>query len=112
MDTQSSWFRLLSVVLLAAAVVTLAAPARAEAMDPRLILVIATGVGAVVLIVAYLVVASTRDSRATDLQSAYTGCMESEAAGPMGCGPMPQESTAPAPVPASEDPPATSTQGQ
>ena len=63
MTIHSSWSRMLSVILLVALAVTLATPARAEALEPFVIIGIATAAVAVFVLVIYLVVASSSDSR-------------------------------------------------
>lgn len=69
----------MSAVLLAALVVTLATPARAEALEPFIIIGIATVAVAVFIVVVYLIVASASDSRgaaATDVR--WMACDESD----------------------------------
>lgn len=65
---------------------TLAAPAPAQAMDPQLMMAMASAAGAIALLVGYLIVANSREKqRAASLEGIYT-CSEREASGPMGCG--------------------------
>lgn len=86
MERRAPWFQVLAVVLLVVGVVTLAAPAPAQAMDPQLILALASAAGAVALIVGYLIVANARDKqRGASLEGIYA-CTSGEANGPMGCG--------------------------
>jgi hypothetical protein len=86
MARHASWFQLIALVLVVIGLVTLATPAPARAMDPRLILAIASAAGALALIGGYLIVASGREKqRAASLEEAYA-CGEREASGPMGCG--------------------------
>jgi hypothetical protein len=54
---------MMSAILLAALVVTLATPARAEALEPFIIIGLATVAVAVLVVVVYLIVASASDSR-------------------------------------------------
>lgn len=86
MERHAPWFQVLAVVLLVVGLVTLAAPAPAQAMDPQLILALASAAGAIALIVGYLIVANGREKqRAASLEGIYA-CSGSEANGPMGCG--------------------------
>jgi hypothetical protein len=86
MERHASWFQVVAVVLLAVGLVTLAAPAPAEAMDPQLILALASAAGAIALIVGYLIVANAREKqRGASLEGIYA-CGDQEASGPMGCG--------------------------
>ena len=86
MERHTSWFQLLAVVLVVIGLATLAAPAPAHAMDPQLILALASTAGAIALVVGYLIVANGRESkRAASLEGIYA-CSGSEANGPMGCG--------------------------
>jgi len=85
MERHAPWFQLLAVVLVVVGLVTLAAPTPAHAMDPQLILALASAAGAVALVVGYLIVANNRESkRAASLEGVYA-CTNSEASGPMGC---------------------------
>ena len=85
MERHTPWFQLVAVVLVLVGLMTLAAPAPAHAMDPQLILAMASAAGAIALIVGYLIVANSRDrQRAASLEGIYT-CADQEAAGPMGC---------------------------
>lgn len=86
MERHAAWFQLVAVVLVVVGMVTLAAPAPAHAMDPQLILAMASAAGAIALIVGYLIVANGREkNRAASLEGVYA-CGEREASGPMGCG--------------------------
>ena len=86
MERHAPWFQLVAVVLAVVGLVTLAAPAPAQAMDPQLILALASAAGAIALIVGYLIVANGREKqRAASLEGIYA-CSSSEANGPMGCG--------------------------
>jgi hypothetical protein len=86
MERHAPWFQLLAVALVVVGLATLAAPAPAHAMDPQLILALASTAGAIALIVGYLIVANGRESkRAASLEGIYA-CGNSEADGPMGCG--------------------------
>jgi hypothetical protein len=85
MERRAPWFQLVVVVLAVVGLVTLAAPAPAQAMDPQLILALASAAGAIALIVGYLIVANGRErQRAGSLEGVYA-CSGSEANGPMGC---------------------------
>ena len=85
MERHTPWFQLVAVVLVLVGLLTLAAPGPAHAMDPQLILAMASAAGAIALIVGYLIVANSRDrQRAASLEGIYT-CADQEAAGPMGC---------------------------
>jgi len=85
MERHAPWFQLLAVGLVVVGLVSLGAPAPAQAMDPQLILALASAAGAVALIVGYLIVANGREKqRAASLEGAYA-CSGSEANGPMGC---------------------------
>jgi len=85
MERHAHWFQLVAVVLVVVGLVTLVAPAPAHAMDPQLILALASAAGAVALVVGYLIVANNRESkRAASLEGVYA-CTNSEASGPMGC---------------------------
>jgi hypothetical protein len=101
MERHAPWFRLLAVLLVTVGLITLAAPAPAHAMDPQLILALASAAGAVALVVGYLIVANSREKqRAASLEGVYA-CAEREASGPMGCGgPASREPAAVAAVPA------------
>ena len=86
MERHATWFQLVAVVLVVVGMATLAAPAPAHAMDPQLILAMASAAGAIALIVGYLIVSNGRDKqKAASLEGIYT-CGEREASGPMGCG--------------------------
>jgi hypothetical protein len=86
MERHAPWFQVLAVVLLVVGFVTLAAPAPVQAMDPQLILALASAAGAVALIVGYLIVANGREKqRGASLEGIYA-CTSGEATGPMGCG--------------------------
>ncbi|HSE05182.1 MAG TPA: hypothetical protein VLK35_13600 [Methylomirabilota bacterium] len=86
MERHARWFQLVAAVLVVVGLLTLAAPAPAQAMDPQLILALASTAGAIALIVGYLIVANGREKeRAASLEGIYR-CSDQEAAGPMGCG--------------------------
>ena len=86
MERHARWFQLVAAVLVVVGLLTLAAPAPAQAMDPQLILALASTAGAIALIVGYLIVANARDKeRVASLEGIYT-CSDQEAASPMGCG--------------------------
>lgn len=86
MERHTPWFQLVAVLLVMVGLFTLAAPAPAHAMDPQLMLAMASAAGAIALIVGYLIVANGREKqRAASLEGIYT-CADREASGPMGCG--------------------------
>lgn len=86
MERHASWFQLIAIVLVVVGLVGLAVPEPAHAMDPRLILALASAAGAIALIVGYLVVSNGREKqRSASLEGVYT-CTEREASSPMGCG--------------------------
>lgn len=98
MERHTPWFQLVAIVLMVIGLVTLAAPEPAHAMDPQLILAMASAAGAIALIVGYLIVANGREKqRAASLEGIYT-CGDHEASGPMGCGTPGSGKTAPAAV--------------
>ena len=86
MERHTAWCQLVAVVLVAVGLVTLAAPAPAQAMDPQLIMALASTAGAIALVIGYLIVANGREKqRAASLEGIYA-CSGAEANGPMGCG--------------------------
>ena len=86
MKRHTPWIQLVAVVLMVVGLVTLAAPAPAHAMDPQLMLALASAAGAIALIVGYLIVANGRErQRGATLEGIYA-CGDQEASGPMGCG--------------------------
>jgi len=110
MKRHTPWIQFVAVVLVIVGLVTLAAPAPAHAMDPQLMLALASAAGAIALIVGYLIVANGRErQRAASLEGIYT-CGDREASGPMGCGGPGSSDSAPVAVAtaaASESPMAT-----
>ena len=86
MERHTRWFQLVAIVLVVVGLIALAAPEPAHAMDPQLILAMASAAGAIALIVGYLIVANGREkNKAASLEGVYA-CREREASGPMGCG--------------------------
>ena len=86
MERHTPWFQLVAIVLAVIGLITLAVPEPAHAMDPQLILAMASAAGAIALIVGYLIVANGREkNKAASLEGVYA-CREREASGPMGCG--------------------------
>jgi hypothetical protein len=86
MERHTPWFQIVAIVLVVIGLITLAAPEPAHAMDPQLILALASAAGAIALIVGYLIVANGREkNKAASLEGVYA-CREREASGPMGCG--------------------------
>lgn len=111
MERRTPWFQVMAVVLVTVGLLTLAAPAPVHAMDPQLVMAMASAAGAIALIVGYLIVANGRDKqRQASLEGIYT-CHDREASGPMGCGGpgsgKPTASAAFAPAAAPESPMAT-----
>jgi hypothetical protein len=81
MTTHGSAIRLIAVVLAVVLMVTFAAPARAEAVDPFTIMAIAGAAVVVVILVVYLIVASTKGKRmdeSLERQPVMIACVESE----------------------------------
>jgi energy-converting hydrogenase Eha subunit C len=86
MERHTPWFQIVAIALVVIGLITLAAPEPAHAMDPQLILALASAAGAIALIVGYLIVANGREkNKAASLEGVYA-CREREASGPMGCG--------------------------
>jgi hypothetical protein len=101
MERRTPWFQLVAVVLVVVGLIGLAAPEPAHAMDPRLILALASAAGAIALVVGYLIVANGREKeKGASLEGVYA-CGEREANGPMGCG----GGASPEPVAVAEAPP-------
>jgi hypothetical protein len=87
------WFRTLSVVLVITLSIMLAVPPPAEA-DPMTALAIAGGVVVVLIVVAYLVVASATEGRHTSTERAvWLACAGDE------CRPIAPVTALPAPLP-------------
>lgn len=82
MNAASRGFRRLAAVLIATLAIGLAAPERAEALEPLTIVAIAGVAVVVVIIVAYLIVANMSDSRRRADQAAPSllACLESDVA--------------------------------
>ena len=79
--THRSVMRLLAVMLVVVIVGTLAAPARAEAVDFFLISAAVSAAVVIILIVVYLVIANTRGSKMDDSKGPEpikVACVESE----------------------------------
>jgi hypothetical protein len=77
---------MVAVMLIVVGLVTLAAPAPAQAFDPQLALALASAAGAITMITVYLIVSNSREKdRAASMNGIYT-CREPESSGPMGCG--------------------------
>ena len=86
MERHTPSFQVVAVVLVVVGLLTLAAPTPAQAMDPQLMMAMASAAGAIALLVGYLIVANGREKqRAASLEGIYT-CGDREASGPMGCG--------------------------
>src|SRR5262249_59739233 len=88
MNTTMPGVRVLAAVLLAALVVSLATPSRAEALEPFTIVAIAGLVVVAVIIVVYLVVANIHDSQRSEATPRYMACVESDAE-PRACWALP-----------------------
>ena len=114
MERHTPWFQVVAVILVVVGLLTLAAPAPVHAMDPQLMMAMASAAGAIALIVGYLIVANGRDKqRAASLEGIYT-CNDREASGPMGCAGPSSGKPAPAvfaPTAAAESPMATESGG-
>lgn len=82
MTTHGSTMRVLAVMLTVVLMMTLAAPARAEAIDPLTIIAIAGAAVCVVILIAYLIVASSRGPKMPDAedqrQPVMVACAEVE----------------------------------
>ena len=71
--------RLLALMLVVVLGLSLAAPARAEALEPLAVVAIAGAVVVVVILVVYLIVANARDSRrAKAAEPVMVVCVESD----------------------------------
>jgi len=62
MERHASWFQLIAIVLVVVGLVGLAVPEPAHAMDPQLILALASAAGAIALIVGYVGVSGTLET--------------------------------------------------
>ena len=81
MTTHRSVVRLLAVMLVVVIAGTLAAPARAEAVDFFLVSAIAGAAIVILIVVVYLIVANTRGSKMDDTKGpepVKVACVESE----------------------------------
>ena len=79
--THRSVMRLLAVMLVVVIAGTLAAPARAEAVDFFLVTAIASAAIVILIVVVYLIVANTRGSKMDDTKGpepVKVACVESE----------------------------------
>src|SRR5260370_32480564 len=82
MERHTPWFQIVAIVLVVIGLIALAAPEPAHAMDPQLILALASAAGAIALIVGYLIVANGREkNKAASLDGVYA-CRCREASGP------------------------------
>ena len=89
-------FRLLSVVLLVVLVVTIATPARAEALEPMTILALVSAGIVVVILVGYLIAANVDSSRMGQADApVLVACATSEAS-PRACWPLTPTAATPA----------------
>jgi hypothetical protein len=85
MRLSGSAFRLVAVVLVVALALTVAMPAKADAMDPFTIIAIASAGVVVLILVVYLIVANVHDSRrAAGDRPVYLACVETAEA-PRAC---------------------------
>jgi hypothetical protein len=94
MNITNRAFRMLSLVLLVTLVVGFATPGRAEAIEPTLIIAIASAAAVVVILIVFLVVANMHESQQTAAADAqrYVACVESDVE-PRACWALPQGST-------------------
>jgi hypothetical protein len=108
MERHAPGFQLVAIVLVVVGLVGLAAPPPAHAMDPQLILALASTAGAIALVVGYLIVANRRQNQKTASFEGVYACGEREAGGPMGCaagaGPEPIAVAATAEAPMTAEP--------
>ena len=85
MRPRGSAFRLVAVVLVVALALTVATPAKADAIEPMTILAIASAGVVILILVVYLIVANVSDNRrAADDKPVYVACVESAEA-PRAC---------------------------
>lgn len=85
MRLSGSAFRLIAVVLVMALALTVAMPAKADAIDPLTIVAIASAGVVILILVVYLIVANASDSRrAADDKPVYLACVETAEA-PRAC---------------------------
>jgi len=94
MNITNRVFRMLSLVLVVTLVVGFATPGRAEAMEPTLIIALASAAVVVVILIVFLVVANMNESQkmaGADAQR-YVACVESDAE-PRACWALPEGST-------------------
>lgn len=86
-----SGFRLLAFTLVAVLTLTLAAPARVDALEPLTMVAIASLVVVAVIIVVYLIVANVADKKrgAATGEPRYVACVESDAE-PRTCWALPE----------------------
>ena len=94
MNITNHGFRMLSLVLVVTLVVGLAAPGRAEAMEPTLIIALASAAVVVVILIVFLVVANMHESERMSQAEAkrYMACVESDVE-PRACWVLPEGST-------------------
>ena len=85
MERHAPGFQFVAIVLVVVGLVGLAAPPPVHAMDPQLILALASTAGAIALVVGYLIVANRREKQKTASFEGVYACGEREASGPMGC---------------------------
>ena len=99
MNITHSSFRLLAFTLVAVLALTLAAPARADALEPLTMVAIASLAVVGVVLIVYLIVANMGDSRRSATgEPRYVACVESDAE-PRACWALPES---PPPAPAAE----------
>lgn len=78
MRPSRSAFRLVAVVLVVALALTVATPAKADAIEPMTILAIVSAGVVVLIVIVYLIVANASESRrAADDKPVYLACVES-----------------------------------
>ena len=99
MNITHSGFRLLAFTVVAVLALTLVAPARADALEPLVMVAIASLAVVGVIIIVYLIVANMADSRGTATSELrYVACVESDAE-PRACWALPEP---PPPAPAAD----------
>jgi hypothetical protein len=94
MNITNHRFRMLSLVLVVTLVVGFATPGRAEALEPTLIIALASAAVVVVILIVFLVVANMNESQKMSKADAqrYMACVESDVE-PRACWVLPEGST-------------------
>jgi hypothetical protein len=99
MDITRPDLRLLAVIVVVVLAITLAAPARAEALEPLALVGLATLAMVGIIIIVYLVVANVATSRG-EIESRYVACVETDTEAPT-CWTLPQGTALTSDVPQS-----------